>query len=47
LVREQTGWRGVRDEPSLMTTSIMRGIFKDDPRARSEFMGLIAGMGYG
>lgn len=41
-----TAWRGVRDEPSLMVTSIMRGLFKEDPRARSEFMSLIAGMGY-
>lgn len=39
-------WRGVRDEPSLMTTSIMRGLFKEDPRARSEFMTLISGMSF-
>ena len=39
-------WRGVRDEPSLMTTSVMRGLFKEDPRARAEFMSLIGGMGF-
>jgi GTP cyclohydrolase IA len=39
-------WRGVRDDPSLMTTSVMRGLFKDDPRARAEFMSLIGGMGF-
>jgi GTP cyclohydrolase I len=41
------GWRGVRDDGSLMTTSIMRGICKEDSKARLEFMSLIAGMGYG
>lgn len=39
-------WRGVCDDGSLMTTSIMRGAFKTDPRARAEFMSLIAGMKY-
>jgi GTP cyclohydrolase I len=41
-----TAWRGVRDEPSLMTTSIMHGAFRDSPEARSELMALIAGMGF-
>ena len=40
------GWRGVRDEASLMTSSVMRGLFKQDPMARQEFLALIAGMGY-
>ena len=40
------GWRGVRDEASLMTSSVMRGLFKEDPMARQEFLALIAGMGY-
>lgn len=39
-------WRGVRDEPSVMTTSIMRGLFLTGPSARPEFMALIGGMGY-
>jgi len=39
-------WRGVRDEPTLMTTSVMRGLLRDGPAAHAEFMALIAGMGY-
>jgi len=34
--------RGVRKESASMITSAMRGIFKSDPRTRSEFLGLIA-----
>jgi GTP cyclohydrolase IA len=41
-----TAWRGVRDEPSLMTTSVMRGLFRDKPEARAELMTLIHGMGF-
>jgi GTP cyclohydrolase I len=41
-----TAWRGVRDEPSVLTTSVMRGAFIEKPEARAEFMSLIAGMGY-
>lgn len=39
-------WRGVRDAGSLMTTSVMRGLFKNDAKARAEFLSLIAGQGY-
>lgn len=39
-------WRGVRDEPSLMTTSVMRGLFKTDGDARREFLALIRGQGF-
>lgn len=39
-----TAWRGVRDEPSVMTTSVMRGLFRDDPAVRAEFMTLLGGM---
>lgn len=39
-------WRGVRDEPSVMTTSVVRGLFKTDDKARAEFLSLISGMGY-
>lgn len=41
-----TAWRGVRDGPSLMTTSVMRGAFREKREARAEFMALIAGMGF-
>jgi GTP cyclohydrolase I len=34
-------WRGVKETNTTMTTSIMRGIFRDKPEARSEFMKLI------
>ena len=33
--------RGVRKPGSLCLTSAMRGIFKDDPKSRSEVLGLI------
>ena len=39
-------WRGVKDDASLMTSSVMRGLFKQDPKARQEFLALIAGMGF-
>ncbi len=39
-------WRGVRDNGSLMTTSVMRGLFKQDSDARREFLTLIRGMQY-
>jgi len=29
-----------------MTTSVMRGLFKQDPKARQGFLALIAGMGF-
>ena len=35
--------RGVRKETASMITSAMRGVFKSDPRTRSEFLGLITG----
>jgi GTP cyclohydrolase I len=42
-----TAWRGVRDEPSMLVTSVMRGVFRDKPEARAELMTLIGGMGFG
>jgi len=39
-------WRGVRDEPSVMSTSVMRGVLLADSAARAEFMAMIAGMGF-
>ncbi|MDC0288856.1 GTP cyclohydrolase I [Rubripirellula sp.] len=33
--------RGVRKPGSLCLTSAMRGIFRDDPKSRSEVLGLI------
>lgn len=35
------GLRGVRKPDAIMTTSSLRGIFKDDPRARAEFLDLV------
>ena len=39
-------WRGVKDCGTTMVTSDMRGVFKDDGNARSEFFNLIKGQGY-
>ena len=33
--------RGVEKQNSVMTTSVMRGTLRDDPRTRSEFLSLI------
>lgn len=40
------GWRGVRDEGSEMTTSVMRGLFRERDAARREFFELIKGQGF-
>ena len=34
--------RGVKKQSTKMTTSKMTGVFKKDPKTRSEFMQLIA-----
>ena len=34
-------WRGVRESETRMTSSVMRGCFRDEPEARSEFFRLI------
>lgn len=34
-------WRGVREAGTIMTTSIMRGAFRDSKEMRSEFMAQI------
>jgi GTP cyclohydrolase I len=34
-------WRGVRENETLMTTSVMRGALRDKPEARAEFLSLI------
>ena len=34
-------WRGVRENETKMTTSVVRGIFRDNPSAKAEFFGLI------
>ena len=39
-------WRGVKDTGSSMTTSVMRGLFRDDIAAREEFLSIIKGQGY-
>jgi len=38
--------RGVKNENSVMTTSVMRGALREEPAARAEFLATIAGMGY-
>jgi GTP cyclohydrolase I len=40
------GWRGVKDDAQQMTTSVMRGAFRTDETARSEFLSLIRGQGH-
>lgn len=40
------GWRGVKDDASLMVTSVMRGALRTSDAARAEFFSLIRGMGY-
>lgn len=34
-------WRGVREHETKMTTSVMRGLFRDNSDARSEFLSLL------
>ena len=34
-------WRGVRESENYMTTSVMRGAFREDASARNEFFKLI------
>lgn len=36
-------WRGVKEHGTSMTTSVMRGLFRDNAAARGEFMKLIEG----
>jgi GTP cyclohydrolase I len=33
--------RGVEKQNSIMTTSVMRGLFREDPRTRAEFLSLV------
>src|SRR5688572_13516674 len=42
-------WRGVKDNASKMTNSVMRGVFLEDGSLRREFLALIGnhGQGYG
>jgi len=35
--------RGVEKQNSIMTTSVMLGLLRDDPRTRSEFLSLVRG----
>ena len=39
-------WRGVREAETSMTTSVMRGAFRDSDAARQEFFSIIKGQGY-
>jgi GTP cyclohydrolase I len=48
LVRAQhmcMTWRGVRENATSMTTSVMRGAFRDNVAAREEFLAIIRGQG--
>jgi GTP cyclohydrolase I len=38
-------WRGVKDDQSMMTSSMMRGSFLKDPNLRSEFLSLVRKQG--
>lgn len=49
IVRAQhlcTVWRGVKDENMSMITSALRGVFKEDNKAKEEFFNLIKGQGF-
>jgi GTP cyclohydrolase I len=39
-------WRGIKNGHTTMTTSILRGIVKEGPAARSEFYSMIAAQGF-
>jgi len=39
-------WRGVKENNSSMTTSVMRGLFRNDAAAKEEFLAIIKGQGY-
>lgn len=36
-------WRGVRDGDAMLTTSVLRGILREAPAARSEFLAMVGG----
>jgi GTP cyclohydrolase I len=35
-------WRGVKDDDTSMTNSVMRGAFLKDPNLRREFLSLLS-----
>jgi GTP cyclohydrolase I len=39
-------WRGVRDNETKMVTSVMRGFFREDAKARQELMEILRGQGF-
>lgn len=39
-------WRGVRETSTSMITSVLRGAFRDDYKARQEFFSIIRGQGF-
>jgi len=39
-------WRGVRDNETKMVTSVMRGFFREDGKARQELMEILRGQGF-
>lgn len=34
-------WRGIQDTSTIMTTSVMRGSFRDDPSVKNEFLSFV------
>ena len=41
-----TAWRGIKEEQAKMVTSEMRGVIREKPEVRNEFLQMIRGMGY-
>ena len=39
-------FRGVKDDATSMVTSVMRGFFRDDSKARTELMTILQGQGF-
>lgn len=39
-------WRGVEESDTSMVTSVMRGVFREDPEIKKEFFNIIKGQGY-
>jgi len=39
-------WRGVRDNDTKMVSSVMRGFFREDAKARQELMEILRGQGF-
>ena len=40
-------WRGVREPDTMMTNSVVRGVFREQPQMKAEFLNLIGMPGFG